>query len=72
MKIPGVGENGIKCNLAGDPMIAVPDIAPVRVSSDYRLGFVGPYQAYNLLSEFRCIFERLVWMAQEDDLPHPQ
>ncbi len=72
MKIPGVWKDGIERNLPGDSMVTVPDVATVWVSSNYRLRFVRPYQSHNLFSEFRCIFQSLVRMTKEYDLPYTQ
>lgn len=58
--IPGVGENRVQHDLAGDAMIAVPDIASIGVGGYDGVRAVLPYQPHDTLSEFRGFFKPLV------------
>src|SRR4030042_5802509 len=70
--IPGIGEDSVQGNLSGHSMIPVPNIASVRISSDNGLRPIHPDEADDLFTELRGIFQALIGMAEENDLPHAQ
>src|SRR5208337_3693561 len=70
--IPGIGEDGIQGNLSGYSMIPVPNIASIRISSNNGLRPIHPDEADDLFTELRSIFQALIGMAEENDLPHAQ
>jgi hypothetical protein len=53
-------------------MVAMPDVTPVRVSRDDDVRSVCPYQPDDFLAELGRIFQALVFVAQEYDLPDPE
>src|SRR5512135_737295 len=68
--IPGIGEDSVQGNLSGHSMIPVPNVAPVRICSDNGLRPIHPDETDDLFTELRGIFQALIGMAEENDLPH--
>jgi len=61
--VPGVGEDRVEHNPAGDTVIPVPDIAAVRVTGDYYFRSVYPEQTDDFLAELRRVLQSLVLMS---------
>src|SRR4030042_3541913 len=70
--IPGIGEDSVQGYLSGHSVIPVPNIASVRISSNNGLRPIHPDEADDLFTELRSIFQNLIGMAEENELPHSQ
>jgi hypothetical protein len=51
MRIPGIGEDSVQRDLAGDTMIPVPNVATIGVSSYHSYRPINPYEADELFAE---------------------
>jgi hypothetical protein len=70
--VAGVGKNRIQGHTTTDCVIAVPDIAAVRVYRDHSLRLMEPDLPHQLLAKFAAILQALVWEAQEHHLSNTQ
>ena len=70
--VSGIRKNSIQYHLAGDAVVTMPDITPVRVSAHHNLRPIHPQQAHNFFPELRCVLQTLVFMSQKYNLPYSQ
>ena len=61
--VSGIRKNGIQYHLAGNAMIAMPDISSIGIGGDDNLRLVLSDKANNLLSELGSVFQTLVRKA---------